>query len=212
MSISNLRIEYTLRGLEESDIDPNPFRQFQIWLEEAIKAELYEPNAMTVATVGADGRPSARMMLLKGFDEQGFVFYSNYTSRKGQELANHPWAALVFWWGELERQVRVEGPVAPVSAAESQAYFDSRPAGSRMGAWVSTQSQVIAERAILEQRMQEVTATYQDQPIPRPPYWGGYRLRPLTIEFWKGRLNRLHDRLRYRLDADDHWFIERLSP
>ncbi len=212
MSISNLRIEYTLRGLEESEVDPNPFRQFQIWLEEAIKAELYEPNAMTVATVGADGRPSARMMLLKGFDEQGFVFYSNYTSRKGQELASNPWAALVFWWGELERQVRIEGQVALVSTEESQAYFDSRPVGSRLGAWVSMQSQVIAGREILEQRMQEVTAAYQDQSIPRPPYWGGYRLRPLKIEFWKGRLNRLHDRLRYRLDANDHWLIERLSP
>lgn len=212
MSIAELRQEYSLQGLSETDVDPDPFKQFQQWLAEAIKAQLYEPNAMTLATVAADGKPSARMVLLKGCDERGFIFYTNYASRKGQELAHNPWAALVFWWGELERQVRVEGYVEQVPAWESDAYFQSRPEGSRLGALASYQSRIISNRDVLEQRLQELVASYHDREIPRPAYWGGYCLRPTSIEFWKGRANRLHDRLRYRRSADGSWLIERLSP
>lgn len=212
MSIADLRREYMLQGLDEASVDPNPIRQFQQWFAEAVQAELPEPNAMTLATVAADNRPSARMVLLKDADEAGFVFYTNYESRKGRELAQNPWAALVFWWVELERQVRVEGFVGRVTAEESDAYFQSRPYGSRLGAWASQQSQVIAGRAVLERRLEELTAAYQDREVPRPPYWGGYRLKPTVIEFWKGRPNRLHDRLQYRLRDDGAWLIERLSP
>lgn len=212
MSIADLRREYMLQGLDEASVDPNPIRQFRQWFAEAVQAELPEPNAMTLATVAADNRPSARMVLLKDADEAGFVFYTNYESRKGRELAQNPWAALVFWWVELERQVRVEGFVGRVTAEESDAYFRSRPYGSRLGAWASQQSQVIAGRAVLERRLEELTAAYQDREVPRPPYWGGYRLKPTVIEFWKGRPNRLHDRLQYRLHDDGAWLIERLSP
>lgn len=212
MSIADLRREYMLQGLDEASVDPNPIRQFQQWFAEAVQAELPEPNAMTLATVAADNRPSARMVLLKDADEAGFVFYTNYESRKGRELAQNPWAALVFWWVELERQVRVEGFVGRVTAEESDAYFQSRPYGSRLGAWASQQSQVVAGRAVLERRLEELTAAYQDREVPRPPYWGGYRLKPTVIEFWKGRPNRLHDRLQYRLRDDGAWLIERLSP
>ena len=212
MSSANLRGEYSHNGLDVADIDPNPFTQFRAWFDQALAAQVPEPNAMTLATASAMGRPSARMVLLKGFDEAGFVFYTNYESRKSHDLAENPWAALVIYWGQLGRQVRIEGSVAPVAADESDAYFQSRPWGSRVGAWASHQSQVIGSRDVLDRRAQELMAEYQDREIPRPPYWGGYRLSPLEIEFWQGRPNRLHDRLRYRRLADGGWLIERLSP
>lgn len=210
-SIADLRKDYTRQGLSEAEAFPNPFHQFQQWFDQALTAELPEPNAMTLATVTPEGAPSARIVLLKGFDQQGFVFYTNYESRKGQELTNNPQAVLVFWWAELERQVRIAGHVEKVSAAESDEYFTIRPLGSRLGAWASQQSQVIPDRQVLEQRLEELTVKYDNQEIPRPPYWGGYRVIPTAIEFWQGRSSRLHDRLHYRL-IGDHWLIERLSP
>lgn len=212
MGFADLRKEYMQRGLDESDVDANPFRQFAVWFDEARAASPTEPNAMALATVGADGRPSLRMVLLKGADERGFVFYSNYESRKGRELADTPWAALTFFWPEMERQVRIEGRVEPVSAEESDAYFHSRPVGSQLSASASRQSEVIAGREELEQRVAALSAQYQDQEIPRPENWGGFRVIPDAIEFWQGRANRLHDRLRYRKLASGDWQIERLSP
>lgn len=212
MSIADLRQEYMFRGLDESDLDPDPFVQFRSWFDQAVAAQVPEPNAMTLATAGADCRPSARLVLLKGFDASGFVFYTNYESRKARELAANPWAALVFFWPQLARQVRIEGRVEPVAPHESDAYFHSRPRGSQLGAWASHQSQVISSRAVLDQRMQELVAAYQARPVPRPPYWGGYRLAPTMVEFWQGRPNRLHDRLRYRRLEDGGWLIERLAP
>jgi len=211
-SIADLRQEYSQKGLNEKEAEPNPFQQFQVWFDQALSAQLLEPNAMTLATVTAEGKPSARVVLLKHFNEQGFVFYSNYHSRKGQELGQNPWAALVFWWASLERQVRIEGRVEQVSEQESDAYFYSRPWGSRLGAWASEQSQVVSDRQVLEQRLVELEQQYQDQEIPRPPHWGGYRLVPIAIEFWQGRPNRLHDRLSYHRLEDGNWQIERLSP
>ncbi|MDW8146230.1 MAG: pyridoxamine 5'-phosphate oxidase [Roseiflexaceae bacterium] len=211
MSIADLRKEYTRHGLSESDIDPDPLVQFQRWFDQAVELGLIEPNAMTLATATPDGRPSARMVLLKGVDNGGFVFFTNYESRKGVELTMNPWAALVFYWPELERQVRVEGRVERISPEESDAYFASRPNGSRIGAWASRQSSVIGSRAELEQRVAELERLYANREIPRPPFWGGFRVIPDAIEFWQGRPNRLHDRLRYRRDAG-RWIIERLSP
>ncbi|MBD2500609.1 pyridoxamine 5'-phosphate oxidase [Anabaena azotica] len=210
-TIADLRKDYTLEGLSETEIDPNPFIQFKKWFEQALAAQLPEPNAMTIATTKPDGKPSARMVLLKDFDERGFVFFTNYNSRKGQELAQNPQAALVFWWAELERQVRILGSVEKVSESESDYYFESRPAKSRLGAWASNQSEIITSREILEQRMQELQSKYENQEIPRPPHWGGLRVIPTEIEFWQGRSSRLHDRLLYTLD-DGSWKIQRLSP
>lgn len=212
MGFADLRKEYMQRGLDEGDVDANPFRQFAVWFDEARAASPIEPNAMALATVGADGRPSLRMVLLKGADERGFVFYTNYESRKGRELADTPWAALTFLWPEMERQIRIEGRVEPVSAEESDAYFHSRPVGSQLSASASRQSEVIAGREELEQRVAALSAQYQDQEIPRPENWGGFRVIPDAIEFWQGRASRLHDRLRYRLLASGDWQIERLSP
>jgi len=209
--VANLRRNYSYQGLNESGADPSPFRQFQVWFDQALEAEVLEPNAMTLATAVA-GKPSARVVLLKQFDDRGFVFYSNYHSRKGQELVQNPWAALVFWWADLERQVRIEGQVEKVPEPESDEYFHSRPRGSQLGAWASDQSQVIGDRQLLEQRLAELERKYQGQEIPRPPHWGGYRLVPTAIEFWQGRPNRLHDRLCYRRLEDGSWQIERLSP
>ena len=210
--LAALRREYKRHTLSEAEVDRSPIAQFQRWFGEAIAARVPEPNAMILATATAGGRPSARTVLLKGVDERGFVFYTNYESRKGQELAENPWAALVFLWVELERQVRIEGTVGQTTAEESDAYYASRPLGSRVGAWASRQSQVLPSRESLEQRMRELAAEYQQRDVPRPPYWGGYRLRPVAVEFWQGRPSRLHDRVRYRLLDDGTWAIERLSP
>ncbi|EHC15111.1 pyridoxamine 5'-phosphate oxidase [Fischerella thermalis] len=211
-NLADLRKDYTLQDLNETDVAPNPFIQFQKWFDEALTAQLLEPNAMTVATATTDGKPSARMVLLKDFDERGFVFFTNYNSHKGQELAENPQAALVFWWAELERQVRICGRVEKVSENDSDRYFQSRPFNSRLGAWASNQSEVIESRIILEQRLQELKAKYKNQDIPRPPHWGGLRVIPTEIEFWQGRSSRLHDRILYiRLDDGD-WKIQRLSP
>jgi pyridoxamine 5'-phosphate oxidase len=207
-----LRKEYTQRGLREEDINPDPIRQFQSWFDQAVAAQLDEPNAMTLATATPEGRPSARIVLLKGFDAQGFVFHTNYQGRKGQELASNPWAALLFFWRELERQVRIEGAVEVLPASESDAYFRTRPVGSRIGAWASPQSEVIADRVELEQRVRQKEQEFLGQEVPRPPFWGGFRVRPVTIEFWQGRPNRLHDRLRYRRVLPEGWRIERLAP
>jgi pyridoxamine 5'-phosphate oxidase len=212
MSLSDLRREYTLAGLKESDVDPNPLKQFDQWFQQALAAGLPEPNAMTLATATLDGKPSARIVLLKGLDERGFVFFTNYESQKGRELSANPQAALVCYWIELERQVRINGWVSCVSVEESEEYFRSRPLGSQLGAWASRQSEIVSGRQILEDRLEALTHEYRSKPIPLPPYWGGYRVAPETIEFWQGRPNRLHDRLRYTLQSNSQWLIERLSP
>lgn len=212
MSVSDLRREYTLAGLKEADLDLNPFRQFDKWFQQALAAQLPEPNAMTLATVNREGKPSARMVLLKGFDERGFVFFTNYESRKGQELAGNPHAALVFYWAELERQVCIAGQVDRVSRKESEEYFQSRPLGSQLGTLASRQSQVVSGREFLEDRLRQLEEEYANRAIPLPPYWGGFRLAPSSLEFWQGRPNRMHDRLRYTPRSDQHWLIERLSP
>jgi len=212
MSLSDLRREYTRAGVKESDLDPNPFKQFDRWFQQALAAGLPEPNAMTLATATLDGKPSARIVLLKGFDERGFVFFTNYESQKGRELATNPQAALVCYWIELERQVRVSGRVSQVSSEESETYFRSRPLGSQLGAWASQQSEVVGGRKILEDRLEQLTQEYHTKPVPLPPNWGGYRVAPETIEFWQGRANRLHDRLRYTVQSSSQWLIERLSP
>lgn len=211
-TLADLRKDYTLQGLRETDADPNPFKQFQKWFDQAVAAQLPEPNAMTLATATQDGKPSARVVLLKDLNERGFVFYTNYKSHKGQELAENPQAALVFWWAELERQVRIEGRVDKVSDQESDEYFHSRPFSSRLGAWTSEQSQVISRREVLELRLQELKTEYENEDVPRPPHWGGYRVIPTVIEFWQGRPSRLHDRLHYRRLDETNWLIERLSP
>ncbi|PSB33410.1 pyridoxamine 5'-phosphate oxidase [Stenomitos frigidus] len=210
-SLADLRHNYTLEQLNETDVDPDPILQFRRWLDQAIAAELPEPNAMTLATATSNGIPSARIVLLKGLDERGFVFYTNYESRKGQELAENPQAALVFLWTLLERQVRIEGRVETIATAETDAYFLSRPLASRLGAWASDQSRVIPHRDVLEQRFAELKAAYAEKAVPRPPHWGGYRVIPHQIEFWQGRTSRLHDRLRYRLEQGN-WLLERLAP
>ena len=209
--LARLREEYTRAGLGESDVDPNPIEQFRGWFGEALAADLHEPNAMTLATATPDGRPSARVVLLKGFDERGFVFYTNYEGRKSTEIEANPRAALVFYWGELERQVRVEGRVSRVPDEASDAYFAERPRGSQLGAWASEQSRPVRDRGALEERLRELEGEYEGREVPRPPFWGGYRVEPETIEFWQGRENRLHDRLRYRRSTGG-WKIERLQP
>ena len=213
MSIADLRRDYARATLTEHDVDPDPVRQFERWLEEAIAARLHEPTAMTLATAAADGTPSARIVLLKGIDERGFVFFTDYRSRKGRELDENPRAALTFYWGELERQVRITGHVSRVSREESERYYRTRPAASRLGAWASHQSQVIASRAVLEDQLAEVTGRFGDQDIPLPPHWGGFRVSPQELAFWQGRPNRLHDRIRFvRPERESRWRVERLSP
>ncbi len=208
--IADLRKSYERGELDESASLADPLQQFDLWMKQALSAELPEPNAMTVATVGADGRPSTRVVLIKGYDERGIVWFTNYDSRKGQELAGHPYAALQFHWVELERVVRIEGRVEKVDAAESDAYFKTRPLDSRIGAWASPQSRVIESRAVLVANAARYGAQFLLNP-PRPPHWGGYRLVPDRWEFWQGRKSRLHDRLRYRQDGGQ-WVRERLAP
>ncbi len=209
--ISDLRKSYERAELGEDASHPNPLQQFDQWLQEAIRAEIPEPNAMTLASVGSDLRPSTRVVLIKGYDKRGIVWYSNYESRKGRELAGNPYAALQFHWVELERVVRIEGRVGLASAEESDAYYASRPLDSRIGAWASPQSQVIANRGVLVANAARYAAQYLLNP-PRPPHWGGFRLVPERWEFWQGRKSRLHDRLRYTLTSDNNWVRERLAP
>lgn len=210
-TIADLRRDYAQARLDESDADRDPIRQFTRWFDEACAAQVVEPNAMTLATATPDGLPSARVVLLKAVDDRGFTFFTDRRSRKGEEIARNPRAALVFWWSELERQVRITGTVEPTSDAESAAYFATRPLGSRLGAWSSHQSRVIADRGVLEARMAETTARFGAGEVPLPPHWGGFRVRPESVEFWQGRPNRLHDRIRY-LREGEGWRVERLSP
>jgi pyridoxamine 5'-phosphate oxidase len=193
-------------------MDPNPFRQFRAWYERALSADLPQPEAMTMATATPDGRPSARMVLLRGHDEKGFVFFTNYDGRKGDELTANPRAALVFYWPELDRQIRIEGRVEKATPQESDAYWQSRPRGSQLGAWASPQSEVIESREVLEARLREAEARFGEGPVPRPPFWGGYRVVPEAIEFWQEGPSRLHDRLRYFRLPGGGWRLERLSP
>ena len=210
MNLEDLRKSYERAELDEAASDADPLRQFQRWLQEALSAQLPEPNAMTLATVGADGRPSTRVVLIKGCDERGLVWYTNYESRKGRELATHPHAALQFHWVELERVVRIEGRVEKINEEESDQYFHSRPLASRIGAWASPQSEVIASREWLEMSSQKFATQFAQHP-PRPPHWGGYRLIPEQWEFWQGGSARLHDRLQYQW-RNGHWLIQRLAP
>jgi pyridoxamine 5'-phosphate oxidase len=211
MTPGDLRREYAHARLDEKDVSHDPVVEFARWFAQAQEARVAEPDAMTLATATSGAVPSARLVLLKAFDERGFVFFTDYRSRKGQELEENPRAALVFYWVELERQVRITGTVERTSVEESEAYFRTRPLGSRLGAWVSHQSLVIPSRAQLERALTEVEARFPNEDIPLPPYWGGYRVRPEVIEFWQGRESRLHDRIRY-VRTGESWRIERLSP
>ena len=212
MTFADLRKEYSLAGITEKQLARDPFRQFEKWFQEAEAAKLPEPNAMVLATATRDGRPSARTVLLKGLDGRGFVFYSNYESRKGRELDGNPRATLAFPWFPMERQVIVEGVVAKVAREECEAYFHSRPRQSQLGAWVSQQSSLIPGRDVLEESLKALEKKYAGGQVPLPPHWGGWRLAPESVEFWQGRRNRLHDRLRYRREKDGAWVVERLAP
>lgn len=210
-NIQNLRQEYRAAELAESDVDKNPFTQFGKWFKEALDALLYEPNVMTLATADLTGKPSARILLLKGFDENGFVFFTNYSSKKGKEMEENPQASMVFFWPELERQVRIDGLITKVAEQVSEDYFHSRPKGSQIGAAASPQSTIIPNRELLQNRVNELTATYTDQEVPKPAHWGGYLLEPTHIEFWQGRPSRLHDRITYT-NVNGAWAINRLAP
>ena len=211
MSIADLRKDYSHAILTEAEVDPDPVVQFAAWFQQAMQAGIPEANAMSVATVGADGRPSSRILLIKDFNQQGFTWFTNYASRKGRDLEAHPHAALLFHWVELERQVRIEGRVERLPEAQSDAYFHSRPLKSRLGALASAQSEPIADRSMLEQRFRQAEAEHGDQPV-RPPHWGGYRLIPDRMEFWQGRPSRLHDRIVYTRPGEGAWRRERLQP
>jgi len=204
--------EHTERGLHRRDLDPDPIKQFAHWFNAAIEAQLRDVNAMSLATASPDGKPSVRIVLLKAFDHTGFVFFTNYESEKGRQLAANPHAALGFYWIELDRQIRISGPVEKTSREESDHYFHSRPIGSQLGAWASRQSEVVDARRVLDARMAQITERFADKQVPLPPHWGGYRLNPEQIEFWQGRTNRLHDRFRYTRQGDGTWSIDRLAP
>ena len=212
VAIADLRREYTLGGLRRADLNADPIAQFNHWFQQARGAGLTEPNAMTLATVGGGGHPSTRIVLLKAVDHRGFIFFTNYESRKGRELAENSHAALTIYWAELERQVCVSGTVGKIGSSESDQYFNSRPRGSRLAAWVSSQSEVIVNRAVLERKLNEVAAQHPGEQVPRPPYWGGYCLAPERIEFWQGRPSRLHDRFQYLKETSGGWHLDRLSP
>ena len=211
-SIADIRKDYRYAILSEEQVMPDAVAQFEAWWQDALRAELEEVNAMTLATASPDGIPAARIVLLKGFDKQGFVFYTNYNSYKARQLQDNPRACLVFFWKELERQVRITGLVVKTSDLESDTYFNSRPEGNRIGAWVSPQSEQIESRAWLESNENKLIERFRITPISRPPHWGGYRVKPICIEFWQGRSNRLHDRIQYTLDENGGWMIERLAP
>ena len=211
-SIADIRRDYSHQSLSEKDADPNAIRQFEKWWHEAVNSKIDDVNAMTLATASVDGLPSARIILLKGFDEKGFLFFTNYESYKAQQLAENPKACLVFFWKELERQVRITGLIQKVSSAESDAYFHSRPESSRIGAWASPQSRVIESREWLDEKFNELASSMSDTNIERPAYWGGYIVKPVVIEFWQGRPSRLHDRIQYTLEENGGWKIERLAP
>lgn len=211
-SIADIRRDYSLKTLLETEVADNPFLQFGDWWQQAVESEIDEVNAMTLATASLEGVPSARIVLLKAYDEKGFVFFTNYESAKGQELAENPKASLLFFWKELERQVRITGLVEKVSTAENDEYFLSRPTGSQIGAWASPQSHVIENRSWLENRVKELDAKFKTEPLTRPAHWGGYRVKPVIIEFWQGRSSRLHDRIQYTLQDNGGWKIERLAP
>lgn len=210
-NIANIRKEYTMNVFDEASVLPDPILQFEEWLQDAIKAKIPEPNAMTLATSSFDGKPSARVLLLKAIGEQGFSFFTNYESRKAKNLLQNPYGALVFYWAELERQVRIEGKIVRATDKESDIYFRTRPEGSKIGAWASPQSHVIPSRRYLEDLMEDFKEEFNGKTIKRPPNWGGYNLEPTLIEFWQGRKNRLHDRIQYRFE-NGVWVIERLAP
>lgn len=210
-TIANLRREYAKQALDEQSVAAEPLTQFRIWFDAALASGIVEPNAMLLSTADAEGRPSARVVLLKDIDDRGLSFFTNYNSRKGGDIAENPYVSLTFWWQELERQVRVEGRAEQLSDAESDLYFASRPRGSRLGAWASPQSAVVSSREELERALQEVESRFGDGDVERPPHWGGYRVIPENVEFWQGRPARLHDRIRYRVDGEE-WKIERLGP